>query len=155
MRVFEGRRTEARVARAVRIFFTIFIGAALLSSVVRLAGGLAGSREFELSDGLDLGLNGLLGLLIAAWWRRWWRRRQPWYVIVTDTAVIYREAGEQKWRVPLSGIRSAEYNSLSRDIDLWSADGSRAASIPDLRSRDYGMIAALCATINERARQSD
>lgn len=140
--VFLGRRGDPIVVHVVRVIASLWIASVLINRGARLADSLG--------DPLFLA-NLLLAALVALSWWLWWRRRRPAYVLLSDEAVVYREAGEELLRIGLDRVRSAEFNSLSKDVDLIGLDGIRIASIPDLRQRTYVEIAELCKAITARA----
>lgn len=135
---YEGRRGDTYPILALRILLTLWIGSAMLLALVR-------------QEIMTWKWNALVGVLVAWWWYRWLRRRRPFYVLLTETEVIYREGGQEKLRVDLGRVWRAEYLSFSKEIALLGNEAMRIAVIPDLRQQDSAVLAELCAAINERS----
>lgn len=142
--VFLGRRGDGVVVHTMRVAASVWAGSALIARGARLGASL--------KDPLFLAHLAIAVLIGLSWWL-WWRRRRPYYVLLSDEAVGYWEAGGEQLHISLDRVRSAEFNSLSKDVDLIGHDGTRVASIPDLRQRNYVEIAALCKAITNRAAQ--
>jgi hypothetical protein len=135
--VFAGRRS-GRFGMAVRVVVSLWVG----------LGFIGVARE---PDTVGVVIQCAMAALVIAWWLTWFRRRKPYFVILADDELIYREAGAEKLRVKLDRVWTAEYSSLAKEVVLLDRNGQRVAAIPDLGGRDYKLVAGLCSAINRRA----